>query len=266
MPQETEIPQTDADIRQAVASEVFGEAAGTPPDPIEPVAEPVANPWIGVSPALRTEIESLRVQAGNVATFEGRLKESERRIGSFTNEWHAAKQAAKAVAEAPTAAQMDAAKTSLDEWNVLKEDFPEWGTGIENRLAAERAEILKLTPNAEAIRAEIAGVEDKFSERLVRSRHPKFVERINSPEFAAWREANGNVDSTDPLEVIQIMDDFEASQKGKKPTRQIVEERDQRLAQSQTTQGRKLPPVKSEADMSEDELRNSIAKEVWGGA
>ena len=285
--------QTVEEARKAIESEVFGDvdAGSTPPAAEEVATEPVeaatpaseehaeaaADPWEGVNPMVRQELEALRGKVGAVEGIDARVKQAEKRIGSITNEWAAARQAAKTVSEAPSAAQMEAAATSTAEWNALKEDFPDWGKGIDSRLAAERAEILKQIPDLKAFKEELqrqareehqqelAATEAKFNDRLIRFKHPKWDERVKTPDFAAWYEAKGRPDSENPLDVIQILDDYDAHLKTRKPTKAIVADRDKRLEQSQTTPGRKLPPPKSEADMSPEEIRAAVAKEVYGG-
>lgn len=264
------------DVRAEIAGEVFNSAADVQSPAETQSAEEQHEKtkpdlWEGVPTAVRQELEDLRVKVGDAERIEYRVKQAESRIGSLLNEMHAAKDAAKAASNAPTAAQMEAAATSSEAWNELKTDYPEWTAGIDSRLAAERAEIMKSLPNASTIReeiqresqAEISNVVAMFSERMVRMKHPKFDDKVKTPEFATWFEANGRPDSDDPLRVIEIFDSFDADMKAKKPTRQIHQERQQRLEQAQNYEGRRLPPTKSEADMSDAELRASIAKEVW---
>jgi hypothetical protein len=277
MPQEMTVEET----RASIAGEVFGESAGAPPETkTEPIVEakveePTAgavepDPWEGVSPVIRKEFDALREKVGGVEKIEGRLKQAERRVGSLTDELRAAKQVAKTTTDAPSAAQMEAAATSQADWDALKVDYPEWAKGVDSRFAAERAEILKQMPDVAAIRDEfqkkadegIAGARTEFNQHLVRLKHPDWVKKTESPEFIAWHKERGEPNSFDPFEVIQILDEFDAHTK-KKPTKQIVAEREQRLEQSQKIEGRKLPAAKSEADMSPEELRASVAKEVW---
>lgn len=264
------------DVRAEIAGEVYSGTADEPSPVRTQAAEGThektePDPWEGVPTAVRQEIEDLRAKVGDAEKIEYRIKQAESRLGSIQNEMHAAKVAAKTAAEAPTAAQMEAAATSAEAWNELKTDYPEWTAGIDSRLAAERAEILKSMPDVGAIReevqreaqTEISNVVAMFSERMVRMKHPTFDVKAKTPEFATWFEANGRPDSDDPLRVIEIFDSFDADMRSKKPTRQIQQERQQRLEQAQNHEGRRLPPTKSEADMSDAELRASIASEVW---
>ena len=171
------------------------------------------------------------------------------------NELHASKEAAKATANAPTKEQIEKAAADSRDWAALKEDFPEWTQATENKLAAERAEILRQMPDVSSIRGE--------SETIVSVKHPKWIETINSPDFVQWHAQSGKKDSENPIEVISILDEFTEFKKNQKAPRDIADERKKRLEASQTTPGQKIAPAKSEADMSESEIRASMAKQIW---
>jgi hypothetical protein len=273
--------------RDAIANEVWGSAEPSPDAPKNDIAEsaaPVADaaataapaaeadPWAGVPSALREEVEGLRAKVKGLDTIDFRLKQTESRLGSVQNELHAAKEAAKAVANAPSNAQIAEAAASQGEWNELKEQFPEWTKATEGRLAAERAEILKQLPNTQALRDEIKAESNTELEKVklemvghvVALKHPNWREVNDSAEFKQWNAENGNRDSFSPIEVIAILDDFAAYKATRKSPKEIAAERKERLELSQTTEGRRLPPTKSEADMTEAELRAAVAKQVWG--
>ena len=270
---------TVEETRASIAGEVFGESAGTPPEAKQepkveatPAVEIVeVDPWAGVSPVIRQEFDALREKVGVIEKIESRLKQSERRVGSLTDELHAAKEAAKATPKAPSAAEIEAAAKTVEGWEDLKEFNPGWAEAIDARIAAERAELLKDKPDVAALREElqkqtnegISNAEAKFNGHLVSLKHPKWMEKTASPEFVAWHKEQGEPNSFDPFEVIAILDKFDAHAKSRKSTKQITAEREQRLAQSEQIPGRKLPPSASESDMSPEELRASIAKEVW---
>jgi hypothetical protein len=269
--------------RAAIANEVWETAEKSPettvaevvevvaPEVVEPVVAEV-DPWAGVPVALREEFEGMKAKVQGLEKIDFRLKQTESRLGSVQNELHAAKEAAKAVTNAPSKEQIAEAAASQGDWDALKEDFPEWTKATEGRLAAERAEILKQLPDVKAIREEIqtaAAVElETFKEEmagdLVEIKHPKWREIQKSPDFLQWHKANGERNSFKPSEVIQIFDDYEAHLATRKSPKEIAEERRQRLEQSQTTEGRRLPPTKSEADMTPSEIRAAAARQVWG--
>lgn len=262
--------------RAAIANEVWNDAEQSPSTPTEPVVMPVApetpDPWTGISPALREEVEGLRAKVGAMDEMNFRLKQTESRLGGVLNDLHAAKEAAKTVANAPTQEQIAQASSNQSEWEVLKEDFPEWTSAMDHKLAAERAEIMKKLPNLDAMRQELqaASAADReslkieFGNNIVSLKHKEWKETIKTPEFKQWHAQTGAKDSFDPLDVIAVIDDYAEFKAKQKSPSAIAEERKQRLEQAQQPSGHKLPPTKSEADMSESEARASIAKQVWG--
>jgi hypothetical protein len=270
--------------REAIANEVWNDAepsvvANSP----EPRAEektvelPVESkqaeddPWAGIPPALREEVEGLRTKVVGIDGLSDRLKQTERRLGGVLNELHAAKEAAKVVTNAPSKEQINQAATSQAEWDRIKEDWPEWAAATEGKIAAERADILSKLPDIEAIRQEIqtassgevAKIEARFVHTVMGFKHPKWQDTIKTPDFVQWHQQTGGRDSTDPIEVIAILDEYETYRSTRKSPKEINEERQRRLEASQTTPGHRLPPTKSEADMTEAELRAAIAKDVW---
>ena len=275
------ITQDELNARNAIAAQIWDSAEEFSPEnrteevvksaeenTPEEVAKPEGDIWAGIPPALKDEFEGLRTKAGSIDSLVNRLQQAERRIGSMSNELHAAKEAAKAVEYAPTKEQIADAANNAKDWDELKEAFPEWTNATEGRLAIERAEILKHMPNAEVIKrqvsAEVEAIETKMAGHVVSLKHPNWMDIRDSSDFKQWNETQGNKDSSNPIEVIAILDDFTKFQSSKKTPAQINAERQQRLEQAQTITGHKLPTKKSEADMTESELRAAEAKRIWG--
>jgi hypothetical protein len=264
LPQGNDSPEDN--LQQPDPQEIVQADAGDN----EPEDEVIDDPWAGVPVTLRGEVESLREKVSNIDTLNFRLKQAESRLGGVLNELHASKEAAKATANAPTKEQIDKAAADSRDWAALKEDFPEWTQATENKLAAERAEILRQMPDVSSIRgesaSEIAKLRAELSETIVSVKHPKWIETINSPDFVQWHAQSGKKDSENPIEVISILDEFTEFKKNQKAPRDIADERKKRLEASQTTPGQKIAPAKSEADMSESEIRASMAKQIWANA
>lgn len=259
--------------RAAIAAETWGTAPDASAEVTQTqVAEQEEKDlWEGVPDALKEEVIGLRTKVAGLDDMSFRLKQTESRLGGVLNDLHAAKEAAKTVSHAPTKEQIDRAASDQGEWDELKEDFPEWTKATDSRIAAERAEILRLIPDAQAMReemktaqgAELEKLKTEFSQTLVSMRHPDWMKVQATDEFKKWHEQSGGKNSFDPLEVAAIFDEFKEYQTKHKSSATIQAERKQRLELSQTTPGHKLPPVKSEADMSASELRASVAKQVW---
>jgi len=273
----------EQESRSAIANEVW-ESAEQSPDttkpeiaaeapPETPADEPVAqaDPWAGIPAALREEVEGMRSRLQGLDGIDSRLKQTERRLGSVQNELHAAKEAAKVVSDAPSKEQIAQASANQDEWDALKNDFPEWTKATEGRIAAERAEILKIMPDIQKVRSEIQSESDarlqamtlRMGGSIVGLKHPDWKKTKDTPDFQQWFTENKRQDSDEPEEVIALFDDYAAHVATRKSPKQINAERQERLELSQTTPGRRLPPVKSEDDMSQSEMRAAIAKQLW---
>jgi hypothetical protein len=274
MTDKTEVDQNSA-VREELAKEVWeGAEPSTPTKEAEPAKPEVkeADPWEGVPTTVRSELEGLRAKVGGMETLDYRLKQTESRLGGVLNELHAAKEAAKAVANAPSKEQIAQAAQSQSDWDSLKDDFPEWTKATEGKLAAERAEILKQFPDIKALREEIKAETNndlntarmELAESMVSLKHPDWSAVKETPEFKQWHAGQNYRDSFNPIEVIKIFDEFATFKANTKSPKEIAAERRERLETSQTTQGRRLPPAKSEADMTEAEIRAATAKEVWG--
>lgn len=256
-----DVAPNDADPAPAAAAPQDapqGDATTTAQD------QPQDDPWANVPAVLRQEFESMRTKLSATETLETRVKQAERRLGSVQNELNAAKEAART---APTAEQVEAEAKTRRQWEDLQASFPEIAEGTEARLTMEREAMTKLIPDAEVVRRqmseELQQYKNELAGNLVAMKHPDWQQVNQSPEFKAWNESTGNRDSFNPLEVIAILDEYQSYRATKLSPKQIEGQRQQRLEQSQTTQGRRLSPAKTEADMSPAELRAHIAKQVW---
>lgn len=260
--------------REQVASEIWDEEETVeakpepkekePETPKEPRKEaepakkedPPEDPWAGVSPALKDTLENISF----------RVKQTESRIGSIQNEMHAAKQVAEQTKEAPSEKQIKEAGESQEEWEGLKEEFPAWSKAIDNRLAANSAEIAGKLPD-------IQGLKESFSQELekrtVSFYHKDWKATVGGKEYQDWLalqidEIKAKTNSPHAVDAIYVLDKFTESKNSKKSPGEIAADRKKRLEKSQsleTSHKEKVP--KSESDMPEAELRSKIAKEVW---
>jgi hypothetical protein len=276
---EPQVEKSEEEVRAEIANEVFGGAEQSPqPEiqaveaPIEPIEPVIPDKWAGVSADLRAEFEGLQAKIGGLEKIDGRLKQAESRLGAVTNELFAAKEAAKTVSQAPSKEQITDASSNQEDWDALKADWPEWSNATEKRISAMGADILKQMPNLETLsaelksqsRAEITEAKNEMAGSLISMKHPTWKDTQASPEFLQWHSEQGMKNSFNPIEVIQIFDEFAAYQKNRKTPRMIATERAERLKLAENPQGRSLPAIKSEADMSESELRAAVAREVYG--
>lgn len=242
----------------------------------------VDDPMAGIPPALREQIEGISNRLNTLGTIEERLKQTERRIGSIQNEFHAAKQAASEdKSNAPSKQEMVDASRSEEAWDELKDDFPEWAEAIESKLAANSAELSKKLPDLTELKETLSAMQNQqgafisnaaLEERLLSFKHPGWKETVQKPEYQDWikeqsqdvQEKHYNGQSAD--EATFVLDRFKEFQSNGKSPQEIAAARKKRLkqAETKTSGGRRQTPQKSESDMSEDEIREIEFARIWG--
>lgn len=245
----------------------------------EKKGEEAHDPWAGVNPALRQEFETLQAKVKDADALAERLKQAERRIGSITNQLHEATEVAKTAKkegdDAPTKEQIDAAAEDAEEWQALKEDFPEWAVAIDKRLASKTNEIADLKTKIATIEqggGNAQELEQRLSKTLVSIQHPGWEETVKTTEFTDWivqqsKEDQEKCGSWNPLHAIEILDKFESRENGGTPqltAAQIAANRKKRLNAAQNPSGNRVrQPAKNPDDMTDEEYRQQAAREVW---
>jgi nitrogen regulatory protein PII-like uncharacterized protein len=274
----SETPEQEAArVRAEVAAELNAEESGTPPVVDATDGEPkkeeekIVDPWEGVNPALKQAFDVMSSRVETLTATETRLKQAESRIGAITNELHAAKKAAEVVKEAPTAAQMAAAAVSDEKWESLKKDFPEWAEAFDGRF--DQKLTVKLKELRDELKEEIKSVvpgttTENLDLRLLSIVKPKWKETVASPEWKEWlaiqnAETAALITSDKAEDAISILTAFEEAKRGSKTATEIAAERNQRLRTAVLPVGGKATPAKSEAEMTAEELRANIGKEIF---
>lgn len=278
-------------VRKEVTAEVF-EGKVREPDP-EPAPEPDPEPEPEPDPqdkikSLEEQLARMNQAVQNFDTVANRLKQAESRIGSITNELHAAKAAAEAAKELkkdekPSPKEIAAAQTNED-WESLKKEFPEWAKGFDGRLQIERDQIKselqeklvelesrfpkedKASPKIEELENQVSTLKEIIQ---LSSKYPDFAKTSASKEFNEWiatqpAEFQQKRASSKAVDAIEVLDKFYDSKPKQESPTDIAAKRKERLSQSQVPQGKKSAPAKSEDSMTDEEIRNQIAKEVWG--
>jgi hypothetical protein len=256
-------------VRSEAEAEIFGGVEPTqepnevaPPAAKEPEADnAAADPWAGVAPALREQMEGMSQRLSSLDEITNRLKTAEGRVSALQSELakKATQDVKKTPGAAPSAAQVDAAATDA-EWEELKEDFPEWANALERRIAATNESVRSL------ISKEQARMTEEVEKRIVSIKHPGYQKTIQDPDFKTWFQAQPAefqklANSMKADDAITVLDGYAAA-RGKGPSR--IQDRKKRLQEAATIpKGSQQAPIKSEADMSEAELRKKIASEIW---
>lgn len=277
--------EEDLKIREDIRAEVYEgkepeEPAAEPEEiePVEPVEvekdpEPEEDPWAGVPPALRAQMENITGKLSSLDAYENRFKQMERRVGSVQNavqnQAKQAKEAAKKVKNAPTQEEMDAAAKSKKEWSELKEEFPQWANALNYKLAEETAELKKSIPDVEDLRKKVSQVEGNvitpktLETRLLGMRHPDWNTVRYTPEYKSWLQKQ-------PQDIQQLHYKGKTAEQASyvldrfKESRSKKQTKSKRLENAVTPESaKKTKIIKSEADLSDAALRKKYAQEIW---
>lgn len=231
------------------ADEPAAPVEAAKPDPIAELNKAIA----GLSQTLQSELRAVNGRVGG-------LQDTVKQMRTVQAEAAAAKAAASP--NGPSAQEIKDAEKSPAEWEALKNDFPDWASGVEKYVASKvQAAKPAAAPvvDIEALIAErinplveqrVAAVLDQRREaekaqeavnRTLDEAYPGWVQTINSPEFIAWQNSQPRgiqalAQSDDVQDAIAMLNLFkppvaEPVVSGKTQA-QVAAERKQRLAQS----------------------------------
>ena len=236
-----------------------------------PPAEAQPDPWEGVNPKVKAELESVSAKLAAFDKLPDRLRNIEGHIGGLTSQIKTAFAAKQAVevkgGEAPTQTQIEQAKTS-EKWKQLAQDYPDWAEAMDERLATLKpsqapVDVAALTAS---IRAEIEADTGKKLEQvearavefaIVSIQHKGWKQKVQSPEFKAWFgkqapdiQALANSNAAD--DALKLLDTYEAAAKAAKKAEVEAAEKAKRLKGAMTPQGVPgNPAVLNDADALE---------------
>ena len=282
-----ETPEEAAAFRQQVVDEMIAEDAGeTVSTPINTSSDQEENlesvgeeesidPWKGVNPALKKQFDAMTSKVNTLEETEGRLKQAEKRIGAITNELtNSQNTVVEPELEKPTEEQIAEAKESDEKWKTLKDDFPDWADAIDTRLTSFEK---KMTPGVskEMLQAELkelrkslkSETKEEIEEAVLTYAHPTWKDDVKTTEYSTWAASQNDdvkekIKSSFAADAIEVLDLFKSSN-GNKVDR-IKKQRQNKLQSSVATPGRSSVAPKSEDNMTDDEFRNSAAKEIFG--
>lgn len=226
----------------------------------EPAAEETPAPVVATpaaTPAVPNPVDT------RLAAYDARMRKMEGHIGGLnsklTDALAAAKAATAAGSQAPTSEQITAAPVGSPKWKQLKEDFPEWGEGVEELFAGQAAEIATIkksipaSVDVEGMQARIAAAEQKAAaaeekaaaaeeKALVRTVHRDFVQVVNSSEFRTWMaqqppENQALAESASADDAIKLIDSFKEHQATAVQAAARVQKQNSRLAAAAPVKG-----------------------------
>jgi hypothetical protein len=157
--------------------------------------------------------------------FATELGRANGRVSALQSKLDSGAAAARAVKDAPTQAQQDAAAEDPEEWKQLMEDFPEWGVAFKKKIDADIARITRSMETraaegapaaqanvAEIVQQEVAKREFARVDRL----HPGWRDTVKTPAFEAWfkiqsQDVQALAESDVSDDAISILDLFRES-------------------------------------------------------
>jgi hypothetical protein len=289
-----EMSQEELDIRNELEAEIWSEG-GTPHEEKTPSAEPAPeegggdkvaepDPWQDVNPIVKKALEELDAKFQSVERLDQRLKQAENRVGSIDNRLRDMRDLA-ANRKPPTQEEIKKALESNQGWKNFVDDFPAHAEALTLAMTLGGGHSGNPLEEIATVRQQL---ETNFEERLTKSqlafelkllkmKHPNHLAIVNEPEFLPWlqtqdEETQKKYGSWDALDGISLIDSYLATKAKKteppprEPLPDIIAQRNKRANQhaSAPPQGPKTMKPKSEAEMTEAELREHLAKEIWG--
>ena len=241
---------------------------------------------VPLSPEMQAIVDSVNKLTSSITGMEDRVKQTERRVGSMSNEFHAAKlateEAAATQAKAPTPEAVAEAAKNEQAWEDLKKDFPSWATAIDSKIKTQTTNFVSVD-DFEALRKSVSETPSvdtsQLEARLVGIIHPDHKQIVNDPAYATWLNVQSDevkfkaYKGTTAEQAIDVFNLFKAQKTAPAPdadpgavseVQQIKAKAKERLAASTTTNtNHKTIKPKAEADMTDAELRQKIAAEVF---
>ncbi len=275
------------DAAKQIWETLDAEDSGTkaPPEPVASNSTFVeeANPAANAAPAIKADAHAkvseedaptareqalLDKIAGLESTFgqvQQRLRTAEGHIGGLNNQLKQARQPAGQAAQgdAPTAQQMQQARTDPEAMKALKKDYPEFATAmsavLDERMSEIERRVAESQPRQSATQP-VATPEDLIQLRnslVIESKHEGWEETVRRPEFGGWlqrqpREVQMLSASADPRDAIRLLDLHATANK---PASQQT---DQRL-----TQAAAIPTGRHATSVRQKSTDQMTDKEFW---
>jgi hypothetical protein len=250
--------------REEVSGEIFDGKQ-------ESFASKEEEPLAGIDPTLLKTINNLASKVEGLSNFGERLKQTENRIGALSNKEAAAKKRFDELEEKKRLEQERVVTAEHDEaWEEYSKEFPDMAKAVEGRIRNRDKTINQLRSELEAVKARKVENPANFEIRLLTMAHPDWRTVKDSPEYSTWlktqpddvrKKALYGQTADDGAEIMTMF----KSRKIQKTPEQIAAERQRRLEGSINHSSRhKQKKLKSEADMSDAELRESVSQEVFG--
>ena len=252
----------------SLAVDPIATAPETPQAELQLEPEQEEDPYAGLSPTLRAKLAQIDELAQANAQLLHHVKTTEGRVAAMQREAQQARQAA--MQEAPTQTAITSAAKNPEQWEQLKQDFPEWAGAMEEYVAAKiGTQQAGLTPEqvSQLVQQQVSQTKAEMmaniEEARIEGKYEDWKTTVNTPEFAAWFavqsfDVKALAESPQSKDAIKMLDMFSESRT--RSAADIRQERGARLAAAATTRPGQTPPPKTIGDMSPAELWNYEAK------
>lgn len=236
------------------------------PDPFEGLPQAVKDRLL--------KLDALESQVSQIPQLVQTVKTAEGRVAAMQRELDVAKQAAKAVGNAPTNAQIAAAKQSTEKWDLLKEEFPEWADATAEYVAAtlagfspqqvqqlDPAEVEKLIE--QRLERERVQMAQAVEEAKVEAKYEDWREIVKTDDFTNWfsaqtAEVQALAQSTKGRDAVRMLDLFHKAKET--PASAVQQERAAKLAAAVNKKPGSASVTKSVEEMTPQELWNYEAQ------
>ena len=219
--------------------------------------------------SLFAKIDSLAKKVDTIESYGERIQQTEYRIGALTNVAAKTKTQEDETLKKELDGKKAASKIKADEsWEAYQKEFPDMAEAVSGKLNEGLSEIESLKSKMESVRTP-AG--ENLEVRLTTLLHPDWKNIVKSDDYKSWLEKQPEDIQTKAKhgqtadEAVYVLDKFKT--KGGITPGQLEASRRNRLESLSTDKRRKTTQStrqKTEAEMSDDELRESVRREVFG--
>ena len=240
---------------------VVEQAAPEPEQNPEPVqaeetqAAPVEeeDPYAGLPEAAKERLRKLDELERSQVQLLQQVRTAEGRVSAMQRELSEAKKAA-ATADGPSQGQMAAAAKSLQKWEQLKSDFPEWAEAMEEYVAAQKPAQSAPVDLDARVEEHSNAIVAKYEKQRIERKYRNWEQEVRTPEFGTW--LNGQTEDVRALAASPISDDAIELLSKYYATKEVKQERQTRLAAAASAKPRPAtaPTGRSLEDLSPEEL------------
>lgn len=257
-----------AQVKEVAPETPPQETTEAAPQPVaEQVEEAQVDPYAGLSPEVRAKLERFDQMAGSQQQLLNELRETKGRVSALQSEFAKSRHTQNA-GDSPSQKQIAAAASNPQKWAELKNDFPEWGEGIEAFVESRLGALAGSGLTAEQVEQQVAQRTDmlaqQFEKSLVELKYDNWENIVRTDEFGQWfgaqkPEVQMLAHSPKGKDALRMLDLFHEAKK--KPVADVRQTRQEKLAAAVTAKPGAPVATKTFEDMTPTEQWNYLAEE-----